>query len=78
MELYKTFTEDMMIGATLKEVYDFLSSVGYQDPWSDWNTDEDLGLYGEVATADYWAPIRFVFDFEDGAVIASYFEECEE
>lgn len=80
MELYKTFTEDMMIGATVEEVRAFLAEVGYVDPfeeWDEWDND-DSEVYGQIATGSEYAPIRFVFDFDEGVVESSYFEECEE
>ena len=74
MELYRTFTEGMMIGATVEEVRTFLAEVGYDDPFEDW----EGGSYGEIATGSVYAPLRFVFDFDEGVVQDSYFDECEE
>jgi len=79
MELYRVFTEGMMVGETVEAVREFLASVGYADPFEEWQEEDDLfEVYGEIATSDYYAPLRFVFSFDDGVVECSYFEECEE
>lgn len=77
MELYRTFTEDMMIGATVEEVRAFLAEVGYTDHFEEWD-DDYFEVYGEIATGSEYAPFRFVFSFDEGVVECSYFEECEE
>lgn len=77
MELYRTFTEDMMIGATVEEVRTFLAEVGYANPFEEWE-DDYFEVYGEIATDYEYAPLRFVFSFDDGVVEYSQFEECEE